>query len=115
MLAQPEDGMLRQGVRKRLYCDTQGDKPLEFDWTKDGRPVLGPAGEPGRRAASLLAGVSVVELDSDSSVLTIGNVSAPHSGRYECSARNAAGVDRQSVLLAVQGKPGGQPNWRPAP
>lgn len=105
MVAQPDDAMLKQGVRKRLYCDTQGDKPLEFTWTKDDRPLgLAASGAGRRQASNQLPAVSVVELDADSSVLTISNLSAVHAGRYECAARNGAGVARTSVRLFVQGK-----------
>lgn len=94
-----EEQILKQGIRTRLLCGvSQGDKPLEFSWTKDGYPVLFGSGE-----GAGLPAVNVREVDADSSALTFTNLSAIHSGRYECVARNAAGVARQSTRLFVQG------------
>nr|CAH0099527.1 unnamed protein product [Daphnia galeata] len=94
-----EEQILKQGIRTRLLCGvSQGDKPLDFSWTKDGQPL-----------SSLFAGsrggVNVREVDADSSALTFTNLSAVHSGRYECAASNAAGVARQSTQLFVQVPP----------
>ena len=84
--------LLRQGSRTRLLCGvSQGDKPIEFSWTKDGRPL------------GALEAVTVRHLDADSSVLTFSNLSAGHLGRYECTATNAAGSARSSAQLFVQG------------
>ncbi|KAI9558120.1 hypothetical protein GHT06_014873 [Daphnia sinensis] len=97
-----EEQILKQGIRTRLLCGvSQGDKPLEFSWTKDGYPVLFGSGAGGAG----LPAVNVREVDADSSALTFTNLSAIHSGRYECVARNAAGVARQSTRLFVQVPP----------
>ena len=108
--AQPEEQILKQGIRTRLLCGiSQGDKPLEFSWTKDGRP-LSLVGDIATRSGAVdgvplrLPAITVRELDADSSVLTFTNLSAVHSGLYECAARNAAGVARRSAQLYVQGK-----------
>ena len=91
-----EEQILKQGIRTRLLCGvSQGDKPLDFSWTKDGQPLSDLFGSRG--------GVNVREVDADSSALTFTNLSAVHSGRYECAASNAAGVARQSTQLFVQG------------
>lgn len=124
---QPDDQILKQGIRTRLLCGvSQGDKPLDFTWEKDGRPLSrsggGAAGGGGGNDAMAanarsddvyplmsngllwpLPAVTIRQVDADSSVLTFTNLSAVHSGRYQCSARNAAGVARQSAHLHVQG------------
>lgn len=103
-----EEQILKQGIRTRLLCGvSQGDKPLDFSWTKDGQPLSTLFGSSGIRSGGggviLLPSVNVREVDADSSALTFTNLSAVHSGRYECSARNAAGIARQSTQLFVQG------------
>ena len=116
--AQPDEQVLKQGIRTRLLCGvSQGDKPLEFGWTKDGRPLslFGAARHQGGADGSHhqvsnaglllpLPAVTIREVDADSSVLTFANLSAIHSGHYQCAARNAAGVARQSARLYVQGR-----------
>lgn len=93
---QPEEQVLKQGIRTRLLCGvSQGDKPLEFSWTKDGRPLSS--------SGLALPEVTIREVDADSSVLTFTNLSAVHTGHYQCAARNAAGLARQSAHLYVQG------------
>lgn len=105
-----EEQILKQGIRTRLLCGvSQGDKPLDFSWTKDGQPLSTLFGSGGIRSGGggvLLPAVNVREVDADSSALTFTNLSAVHSGRYECAARNAAGVARQSTQLFVQGTAG---------
>jgi hypothetical protein len=107
--------MLKPGQRSRLLCGvSQGDKPIEFTWTKDERPlVLLPPGAAGSApsfsssspgSVAHLPAVTVRQLDADSSVLTFSNLSAVHSGRYECMARNSAGLARYATHLFVQGK-----------
>ena len=86
--------LLRQGTRTRLLCGVrQGDKPLEFTWSKDGQQLSSLA----------LPAVTVRDLDADSSVLTFTNLSAVHLGKYQCAARNAAGLARSTAQLYVQG------------
>jgi hypothetical protein len=99
-----EEQILKQGIRTRLLCGvSQGDKPMDFSWTKDGQPLSALFGSRGGGPGVVLPAVNVREVDADSSALTFTNLSAVHSGRYECAARNAAGVARQSTLLFVQG------------
>ena len=106
--------MMKPGQRSRLLCGvSQGDKPIEFTWIKDERPLvlLSPGAGNGASFSSSSAGsvahlpaVTVRQLDADSSVLTFANLSAVHSGRYECMARNSAGLARYDTHLFVQGK-----------
>lgn len=99
-----EEQILKQGIRTRLLCGvSQGDKPLDFSWTKDGQPLSALLGSRGGGPGVVLPAVNVREVDADSSALTFTNLSAVHSGRYECAARNAVGLARQSTLLFVQG------------
>jgi hypothetical protein len=99
-----EEQILKQGIRTRLLCGvSQGDKPMDFSWTKDAQPLSALFGSRGGGPGVVLPAVNVREVDADSSALTFTNLSAVHSGRYECAARNAAGVARQSTLLFVQG------------
>lgn len=92
----PEEQLLRQGTRTRLLCGvSQGDKPLDFSWTKDDRQLS---------VSAPLPAVTIRDLDADSSVLTFTNLTAVHSGRYQCIVRNTAGVTRSSARLYVQGK-----------
>ncbi|EFX86866.1 hypothetical protein DAPPUDRAFT_43826, partial [Daphnia pulex] len=101
-----EEQILKQGIRTRLLCGvSQGDKPLDFSWTKDGQPLSALLGSRGGGPGVVLPAVNVREVDADSSALTFTNLSAVHSGRYECAARNAAGLARQSTLLFVQVPP----------
>ena len=101
--------MMKPGQRGRLLCGvSQGDKPIEFTWTKDERPLslLPPAvgGYSAVGSVAHLPAVTVRQLDADSSVLTFTNLSAVHSGRYECLAHNSAGLARYATHIYVQGK-----------
>ena len=94
---------VRAGIRTRLLCGvSQGDLPLEISWSKDGRPLM-------ELQQPML---TVTELDKFSSVVTFTNLSAIHSGFYQCTARNAAGKAHYGTQLYVKGKPDSskQPN-----
>ncbi|XP_075526208.1 hemicentin-1-like [Dermacentor variabilis] len=69
--------------------------PFELSWMKDGLPL---SHDSSRLSVMSHKGGPV-------STLTIVDVSAADSGNYTCVARNAAGSDSFSTLLAVTGAP----------
>lgn len=70
---------------------TSGDLPLDVKWLFNDRPI------------SEIFGISTVKLGKRTYALTIDSVSAKHVGNFSCVASNAAGVDRYSAGLIVNG------------
>lgn len=68
-----------------------GDFPIDFKWLFNGRPI------------SELFGVSTAKLGKRIYALSIDSVSGAHAGNYTCEVYNAAGVDRHSAELVVNG------------
>jgi len=86
------DEKVRSGDSIQLNCHvSKGDKPLELNWSFNDDEL------------SSELGVSTTKLGSSSSVLTIGMVSAAHTGKYTCTATNRIGSYSYSTLINVDG------------
>lgn len=82
------------GSKFSLLCTIQeGNGPLRFEWTKDGR-ILPPTG----------INHQVKSTSEDNSVFTINQLSTADAGNYSCSVSNGAGQsDRQTTMLTLKG------------
>lgn len=86
------------GERLTLTCTvSRGDEPLSLTWLWDGSP-LSPGG-------AHTGGLSVVNLNTFNSVLSIERVGQHHAGDYTCVAANAAAATRYTYTLTVHGTP----------
>lgn len=80
------------GDSVQLICHvSKGDTPLSISWSFHGR------------AASSHRGIATNKVGERTSLLSINNATATHSGRYSCSARNQAGQADHSTILNVHG------------
>ncbi|OAD61173.1 Down syndrome cell adhesion molecule like protein [Eufriesea mexicana] len=100
-------------------CTTsQGDQPFNITWLMDDKPIQvrpsdGASASSSASSSSSSSGGStaaVVETGNNiqisdyppfSSILTINNVSAKHSGNYTCQISNVAGLAEYSTSLSV--------------
>lgn len=81
----------------RTVCGVAaGDQPLTISWLKDGQ-------SPFPLAPNLASFVTVSQLDKFSSLLSISNLAAEHSGDYTCVAANPAAEVRYTAKLQVKG------------
>lgn len=88
------------GFTQVICLVSEGDMPVRFQWTFHGgreQATEGPSNGP--RAD----GVTTTSLGPRSSMLTIDNVSAAHSGAYACSVANSAGKAVHVAHLLVNG------------
>lgn len=82
---------LREGERGSATCTIRsGDRPLEFQWKKDGQVV------------SEIPNIKIQSIP-DSSVLVIESVTSKSSGNYTCIVSNAHGTDQFTAILTVTG------------
>lgn len=82
---------LREGERGSAICTIRsGDRPLEFQWKKDGQDV------------SEISNIKIQSIP-DSSVLVIESVTSKSSGNYTCIVKNAYGADQFTAILTVTG------------
>jgi len=84
---------LSEGSQFRLFCSrSAGDKPLFFQWSKNGRTL------------SNTPQVNYkIENSDDFTIFTINSVERNDSGNYSCIVRNAFGEDTKSSQLIVKG------------
>jgi len=77
----------------QLLCTVvKGDEPLSIAWSLQGEQLSsGPD-------------LTTSQIGSRMSLLIISSVSYRHTGRYTCTASNAAGSDSSSAELKVNGK-----------
>ncbi|XP_006558173.1 dscam family member AbsCAM isoform X3 [Apis mellifera] len=89
---------LSEGMRTRTVCGVAaGDPPLTISWLKDGQsPFPLPPN---------LASANISQLDPYSSLLSITNLAAEHSGDYTCVAANPAAEVRYTAKLQVKVPP----------
>ncbi|KOX73570.1 Down syndrome cell adhesion molecule-like protein Dscam2 [Melipona quadrifasciata] len=79
-----------EGMRTQLMCTTsQGDQPFNITWLMDDKPI-----QTGNN-------IQISDYPPFSSILTINNVSAKHSGNYTCQISNVAGLAEYSTSLSV--------------
>lgn len=86
-----DDGFKVGGNIATVCMLTEGDPPIVFSWKKDGLPL------------GILPGINVVNVKDFSSMLTIVNATASHSGHYTCLASNGAAVAEFTAELIVNG------------
>ncbi|XP_017790457.1 PREDICTED: Down syndrome cell adhesion molecule-like protein Dscam2 [Habropoda laboriosa] len=87
---------LNVGDRTSVQCVVvTGDLPLTFTWLKDNVPI--------ETYRTLPTGnnIQISDYPPFSSILTINNVSAKHSGNYTCQISNVAGLAEYSTGLSV--------------
>ncbi|XP_031785647.1 Down syndrome cell adhesion molecule-like protein Dscam2 isoform X3 [Nasonia vitripennis] len=90
---------LSEGMRTRTVCGVAaGDPPLTISWLKDGQ-------SPFPLPSKLASVVNVSQLDPYSSLLSISNLAAEHSGDYTCVAANPAAEVRYTAKLQVKVPP----------
>lgn len=88
---------LSEGMRTRTVCGVAaGDPPLTISWLKDGQ-------SPFPLPPNLASVANVSQLDPYSSLLSITNLAAEHSGDYTCVAANPAAEVRYTAKLQVKG------------
>ncbi|KOC64967.1 Down syndrome cell adhesion molecule-like protein Dscam2 [Habropoda laboriosa] len=104
-----------EGMRTQLMCTTsQGDQPFNITWLMDEKPIQVRPGDGASASSSSSSSggsiAAVVETGNNiqisdyppfSSILTINNVSAKHSGNYTCQISNVAGLAEYSTGLSV--------------
>lgn len=87
------DEVVNSGEMASTQCAvTKGDFPLKITWFFNSNPI------------ETLHGVSVMKTSQRISSLSIDSVDAIHAGVYMCLAENAAGADRYSTYLNVNGR-----------
>ncbi|CAG5100528.1 Similar to Dscam2: Down syndrome cell adhesion molecule-like protein Dscam2 (Drosophila melanogaster) [Cotesia congregata] len=87
---------LSEGMRTRTVCGVAaGDQPLTISWLKDGH-------SPFQLSPKSLSDTSISQLDSYSSLLSLSNLAAEHSGDYTCVAANPAAEVRYTAKLQVK-------------
>lgn len=74
-------------VRISITCPTEGSPPPKISWKKDGEELIS-----GDR----------FEID-DEGTLTILDAITKDTGKYTCSAQNAAGVDQVTSIIDILG------------
>lgn len=85
------DRKVGAGAKMRLMCVLmEGDPPVTFHWTIDGKPV------------EAIAGLKVDSLESASSVL-ISKANEAHTGNYTCVATNPVGSSSVVAEILVNG------------
>ncbi|XP_076288258.1 Down syndrome cell adhesion molecule 2 isoform X4 [Lasioglossum baleicum] len=90
---------LSEGMRTRTVCGVAaGDPPLTISWLKDGQ-------SPFPLPPNLASVANISQLDSYSSLLSITNLAAEHSGDYTCVAANPAAEVRYTAKLQVKVPP----------
>lgn len=83
---------LNYGEMLSVTCSIiKGDLPVNLTWMINDKPI-----DPTRTDIN-------VQMNKRVSFLSIDSVTARHAGRYECMARNTAGVDRHTAHLSVNG------------
>ncbi|KAH0533561.1 hypothetical protein KQX54_000082 [Cotesia glomerata] len=82
-------------MRTRTVCGVAaGDQPLTISWLKDGH-------SPFQLSSKSLSDTSISQLDSYSSLLSLSNLAAEHSGDYTCVAANPAAEVRYTAKLQM--------------
>ncbi|KAG8182730.1 hypothetical protein JTE90_026181 [Oedothorax gibbosus] len=86
-------GELGEGMRTGVMCMVlEGDPPLNFEWSKDGRPLNTDHKD-----------ISIRKIDEFTSILNIEKLDADSNGNYTCRVSNAQGYDHKSDTLSMRG------------
>ena len=84
---------LTRGKRLRVICTvTEGDRPLQVEWHREGARVA-----PSRT-------VAVRRIDEYTSLLGISYLETEHAGNYSCVASNAVATYSKSAVLTIRGE-----------
>ncbi|XP_022246173.1 Down syndrome cell adhesion molecule homolog isoform X4 [Limulus polyphemus] len=90
---------VKEGKSVQVVCGLEeGEKDVEFKWLKDGLPIVSKS-------------YSTIVTKPKYSVLEVNSVKVVNSGNYTCIVKNAAGMDRHTAALVVQGPP----TWKKEP
>ncbi len=88
---------LTRGRRLRAVCTvTEGDRPLQVAWRKDGAPLL-PSSSPS-------GAMTVRRIDEFTSMLAISFLETEHAGNYSCVATNQVAAFTRSAVLSIRGE-----------
>lgn len=86
------DDDINFGDSVQMNCHvSKGDMPIKIHWLHNGLPPFSNTG------------ITVQKLGQRSSVLTISNVKAEHSGNFTCMASNIAGTANFTLAVHVKG------------
>lgn len=89
----PPQSPIAENSSFRLFCSTNaGDKPLFFQWTKNGQ-TLSSSPQTNYK----------IDNSEEFSYLSIKSVSRSDAGNYSCVVRNAFGEDIKFSQLLVKG------------
>lgn len=80
-----------QSVQASCFV-SEGDPPLQFSWSFDGRGGLSALG------------VGTMNAGRKTNLLIIESAGLEHRGLYTCSVRNRAGIVSESARLDIHGK-----------
>lgn len=80
-----------EGQSATVTCAVDGDKPVGVRWMLNDKEI----------APNI--NVTVIPLGDAGSIIAIPHVTAQHTGRYTCIAKNSAGVTQHTAELAVTG------------
>ncbi|XP_033213818.1 Down syndrome cell adhesion molecule-like protein Dscam2 [Belonocnema kinseyi] len=107
---------ITQGMRTQLMCTTsQGDQPFNITWLLDRNPIQvkenSDVSSSQLPTSQEITNIQISDYPPFSSILTISNVTAKHSGNYTCRISNIAGVTEHSTRLSVTVPP----QWKTEP
>lgn len=99
---------ITQGMRTQLMCTTsQGDQPFNITWLLDRKPIQvkenSDVSSNQLPTSQEITNIQISDYPPFSSILTISNVTAKHSGNFTCRISNIAGVTEHSTRLSVTG------------
>lgn len=95
--------LLREGMRAAISCQIlEGDLPVTFLWEKDGVPLNTDTSQHSPSSSQQPLAIAN-RLDEFSTRLVIELITSSHTGNYTCVASNAAGVEKFTVPLTVNG------------
>ncbi len=88
---------LTRGKRLRAVCTvTEGDRPIDLQWRKDGAPIL--------MAHANGGALTVRRIDEFTSLLAVSFLETSHAGNYSCVASNQVATFARSAVLTIRGE-----------
>ncbi|XP_035706801.1 Down syndrome cell adhesion molecule-like protein Dscam2 isoform X3 [Folsomia candida] len=97
------DEGLQEGMRTQVMCTTiAGDEPINMTWLKDSKEVQPlPSTSTNSNSKGTNHGIHVNYFSTFSTILTIPNITALHSGNYSCVVENLVGKVGHEAQLIV--------------